>query len=95
MKQNEETIEHCRNVELADIQTVQEVMKSQFEEKQKRIEQKKRSEEEQSKIRVKLIGFEYAIFYAKDLVVDSISILERQDYFYDEVEREVIQKFIP
>lgn len=95
IRRHKEAIERQRNVELADIQRLEEAEKRKFEEKQKRLEQRERVEREQNELRRKIAARGFAEFFASDLVSDAISTLERRGFFYDEVEREIEQQFMP
>ena len=95
IRRHREAIEHQRNVELADIQRLEEAEKRKFEEKQRRLEQRLRVEQEQRELRHKIAARGYGEFFASDLMGDAISLLERRGYFYDEVEREIETQFLP
>lgn len=88
-------IEHRRNVELADIQRLEEGEKRKFEEKQKRLQERARVEQAQNILRAKIASRGYAEFVCSDLVSQAISFLEIDGYFYDEIEREIHDSFLP
>ena len=95
IRRHREAIEHQRNVELADVQRLEEAEKRKFEEKQRRLEQRLKVEQEQRELRHKIAARGYGEFFASDLMGDAISLLERRGYFYDEVEREIETQFLP
>ena len=95
IKRHKDAIEHQRNVELADRQRLEEAERRKFEEKQRRIEQREQIERERTELRDKIAARGFGEFFANDLLGDAISALERQGYFYDEVEKEIEVQFMP
>jgi hypothetical protein len=90
-----EAIEHRRNVELADIQRLEEAERRKFEEKQKRVEERLKFENEMRQLRDHIAARGFGEFFAHDLMVDALALLRKRGYFYDEVEREVETTFLP
>jgi hypothetical protein len=95
VRRHKEAIEHRRNVELSDVQRLEEAERRKFEEKQKRMEERLKREAEARDLRAKLASRGFGEFFAIDLIGETISLLERRGYFYDEVEREIEGKFLP
>jgi hypothetical protein len=95
VRRHKEAIEHRRNVELADVQRLEEGELRKFEEKQRRIEERLAYEAAQKELRAKIAARGFGDFFASDLMGDAISLLERRGYFYDEVEREIKERFLP
>jgi hypothetical protein len=95
VRRHKEAIEHQRNVELADVQRLEECERRKFEEKQKRIQQRLQHELAQRELRAKIAARGFGEFYSIDVMQDTISLLERRGYFYDEVEREIEGAFLP
>ena len=95
IRRHKELIEHQRNVELADVQRLEEAEKRKFEEKQRRLEERERVQRSQNELRSKIASRGYAEFFASDLINDAISALERRGFFYDEVERDIEEHFLP
>jgi len=95
IRRHKDAIEHQRNVELADIQRLEEAEKRKFEEKENRLQERERIANEQKKLQKKIAARGFAEFYSSDLLIDSINLLERKGFFYDEIEREVQTTFIP
>jgi hypothetical protein len=95
IRRHKEAIEHRRNVELADIQRLEEAERRKFEEKQKRVEECLKFENEQRELRNRIAARGFGEFFASDLMVDALALLNKRGYFYDEVEREVETTFLP
>jgi hypothetical protein len=95
VRRHKEAIEHRRNVELADVQRLEEAERRKFEEKQKRIAQRLKYEQEQRDLRNLIAAQGFGEYFVSDLMGDAISLLERRGYFYDEVEKEIEATFLP
>jgi hypothetical protein len=95
VRRHKEAIEHQRNVELADVQRLEEGERRKFEEKQKRMEQRVEFQMAQKELRAKISANGFGEFFSVDLMMDTISLLERRGYFYDEVESEIKTMFLP
>jgi hypothetical protein len=95
IRRHKEAIEHRRNVELADVQRLEEGERRKFEEKQKRMKQRIEWETAQRELRYRFAANGFGEFYVSDLMGDAISLLELRGYFYDEVEREIGEMFLP
>ena len=95
IRRHKDAIEHQRNVELADIQRLEEAERRKFEEKQKRIEEKEKLEKEQNELRQKIATRGFAEFFSADILNDAINLLDKNGFFYDEIEKEVKVSFIP
>jgi hypothetical protein len=95
LRRHREAIERRRNIELADIQRLDEGDRRKFEEKQMRIRQRLEHEAAQCDLRQRLAARGFGASFSGDLMCDTISLLERRGYFYDEVEREIKMTFLP
>jgi hypothetical protein len=95
VRRHKEAIEHRRNVELADVQRLEEGERRKFEEKQKRMEQRCEHQLQQQELRAKISANGFGESFSVDLMMHTISLLERRGYFYDEVEREIASNFLP
>ncbi|KAH0790725.1 radial spoke head protein 3 [Histomonas meleagridis] len=95
IRRHKEAIEHQRNVELADVQRLEEAERRKFEEKQRRIEERAKVEQAQNELKNKVAARGFSEFFASDLLSDAMNLLERNGYFYDEVEKEIKDNFLP
>jgi hypothetical protein len=95
IRRHKEALEHRRNLVLADVQRLEEAERRKFEERQKRMKQRLDFENAQRELRYRLSAAGFGEFFAADLMGDVISLLERRGYFYDEVEREIGDLFLP
>jgi hypothetical protein len=95
IRRHKEAIEHGRNIALTGILELEEGERRKFEEKQKRMEERLRYEAEQHELRARIAVRGYGEFFASDLMKDAIDLLDRRGYFYDEVERDIENTFLP
>ena len=95
IQKHKEAIEHQRNVELADIQRLEEAEKRKFQEKENRLAEKKRVEDAQNELKGKIAARGFSEFFVSELLYSAIDVLEKHNFFYDEVEREIETEFLP
>lgn len=84
-----------RNTILAELQRLEAKAQRKFEEDKRRREQREKVQKEISKLNHDLSSRGFAEFYATDVVLNAMDLLEERGFFYDEVEREVSETFLP
>lgn len=84
-----------RNTILAELQRLEAKAQRSFEEDKRRREQREKVQQEISKLNNDLASRGFAEFYATDVVLNAMDLLEERGFFYDEVEREVSDTFLP
>ncbi len=87
--------EQKRNAEIAEIQRLEAEEKRKYEEKERLKEQERKRLIKEKEIRDKQASRELAKLFIKNLEVKTFATLEREGYFYDVVEREVTESFMP
>lgn len=84
-----------RNTLLAEIQRYEAKTKRLADEQKRREEQRKAVKKQIKELNREIATRGYAEFYATDVVLHAMDLLEERGLFYDEVEREVSDSFLP
>lgn len=84
-----------RNVRLAELQRFEAKAQRLKEEIARREEQRKNAKNEVRKLNREVAENGYSDFYATDIVLLAMDLLETDGFFYDEIEAEVRNSFLP
>ena len=95
IRKHRDTFEVERNLILAELQRIEAKTKRAHDEIKRREEQRKRVQEEVRELNQEIATRGFAEFYATDVVLHAMDLLEERGMFYDEVEREVSDVFLP
>jgi len=95
IRNHQEKFENERNVELAEVQRLEAESKRIFEEKQRRIEQQEAALKREVEICEKVAARAFASDYLQDLHTSVFDKLMDNGTFYDPVEKEVEDEFLP
>jgi radial spoke head protein 3 len=87
--------ETIRNIELAEVQRLEAEIKRKEQEKQRRIVQEKKRLEEKHRLDELIAARQFSSQFLGELHVSVFDMLEEQGHFYDPVQREVQELFIP
>jgi hypothetical protein len=74
---------------------LEQVEERKFEAKQKIVQDRKEIVQAQAEVQSKVLARGFAEWLVWDIQDDVIAILDRRQYFYDELEREIEEKFLP
>ena len=95
MRKHQEQFEQIRNAELIATQRMEAAEKRKEEEKLRRIEQEKERLEREGQVRQKVAASSYARGFLEGVVGEVFQDLHQAGYFYDPVEKEVQDTFLP
>uniref|UniRef100_H2XJZ5 Radial spoke head protein 3 homolog n=1 Tax=Ciona intestinalis TaxID=7719 RepID=H2XJZ5_CIOIN len=95
LRQQQREFEELRNAELVEMQRLQEQERRHKEEKERRMKQQREVLKKEKETAEKIAARAFAQSYLADLVPSVFSTLRDNGYFYDPVERDVEQGFIP
>jgi hypothetical protein len=95
IRRQKEAIEHRRNAELAETLRLEEAERRLFAEMRRILEEGLAHEAEHEEVRAKVAARGFAEFFVSDLMSDAMRSLERRGYFFDEVERQIEDQFLP
>lgn len=95
MRAHQEHFEQIRNAELVATQRMEAAEKRKIEEKERRLAQERERLEREKQVREKVAAQTFARGYLTGLVGNVFDKLYEAGYFYDPVEREVEQEFMP
>ena len=95
IRKHRDTYEVERNLILAELQRIEAKTKRAHDEVKRREEQRKQVQEEVRELNREIATRGFAEFYATDVVLHAMDLLEERGMFYDEVEREVSDVFLP
>ncbi|UPR03200.1 flagellar radial spoke protein 3 [Chloropicon primus] len=95
MRTHQENFEQIRNAELIATQRMEAAEKRKEEEKQRRIEQEKQRLEREGQVRQKVAASSFARGFLDTVVEDVFADLHQAGHFYDPVEKEVQDTFLP
>ena len=95
IRKHRDTFEVERNLILAELQRIEAKTKRAHDEVKRREEQRKQVQEEVRELNKEIATKGFAEFYATDVVLHAMDLLEERGMFYDEVEREVSDVFLP
>ena len=87
--------EYERNVILSELQRLEAKEQRLFEEAKRRREQREKAYLEINQLNHDLSARGFGEFYASDCILNAMDLLEKRGLFYDEVEREVSDTFLP
>jgi len=95
LRQQQREFEEIRNAELVEMQRLEEQERRHREEKERRMKQQREVLKKERETAEKIAARAFAQSYLADLVPSVFSTLRDGGYFYDPVERDVEQGFIP
>lgn len=95
IRQHQETFEQARNAELAEVQRLEAEAKRKFQEKQRRIKEEQVKKAARANLEDKVAARSFAKHYLSDLHSTVFSNLMQSGHFYDPLQKEVTDKFIP
>ncbi|CAK8694853.1 radial spoke head protein 3 homolog [Clavelina lepadiformis] len=95
LRQQQREFEELRNAELVEMQRLEEQERRHKEEKERRMKQQREVLKKEKETAEKIAARAFAQSYLADLVPSVFSTLRDNGYFYDPVERDVEQGFIP
>lgn len=91
----QEEYETIRNVELAEVQRLEAEIKRKAQEKERRIQQEKKRLEDRKRLEESIAARQFSAQFLGELHVSVFDMLEAQGEFYDPVQREIEEYFIP
>jgi hypothetical protein len=95
MRAHQEHFEQIRNAELVATQRMEAAEKRKIEEKERRLAQERDRLEREKQVREKVAAQTFARGYLTGLVGNVFDKLFEQGYFYDPVEKEIEEAFMP
>ena len=95
LRQQQREFEEIRNAELVEMQRLEEQERRHREEKERRICQQRKALEKEKETAEKIAARAFAQSYLADLVPSVFSTLRVHGYFYDPVERDIEEGFLP
>ena len=95
MRKHQANFEQIRNAELIATQRMEAAEKRKEEEKQRRIDQEKQRLEREGQVRQKVAASSYARGFLDAVVEEVFADLHQAGHFYDPVEKEVSDTFLP
>ena len=95
LRQQQREFEEIRNAELVEMQRLEEQERRHREEKERRMKQQREVLKKEKETAEKIAARAFAQSYLADLVPSVFNTLRDGGYFYDPVERDVEQGFIP
>jgi hypothetical protein len=84
-----------RNVILAELQRLEAKEQRKFEEDKRRRKQREEAEKELHEKNAEFSSVGFAQYYATDVMMGAVDLLEERAYFYDEIESDVNANFLP
>ncbi len=84
-----------RNAELAEVQRLENAEKRRHEEKERRIAEQEKFFHEKKAAAEKIAAQSYAQILLRDIMPNVFTALTTNGFFYDAIEREVEQQFMP
>jgi len=95
MREHQEHFEQIRNAELAETQRLEEAEKRRFEEKERRLEQERRRVEREQQVTEKVAARTFTKGFLQELQSSVVDNLKDAGFFYDPLEAEVKDNFMP
>lgn len=95
MRAHQEHFEQIRNAELVATQRMEAAEKRKLEEKERRMAQERERIERERVVRQKVAATTFSRGYLNGIVSSVFDRLQRSGFFYDPVEREVSERFMP
>lgn len=87
--------ETIRDAELAEVKRLEAEALRKLQEKERRVKQAKQRQEDRQKLNEKLTAKSFAIQLLGDLQLDVFETLEKEGYFYDPIEKEINDLYLP
>merc|ERR1712159_763065 len=95
LRAHQEEFVQLRNAELAETQRMEEAERRKFEEKERRLKQERERLEKEQVLKEKVAAAAFAKNYMSGIESSVLDRLSKMSYFYDPVEREVEENFMP
>lgn len=95
ISKHRERYEVERNTILAELQRLEAQFQRKDDETKRRKEQRERVQKEVQELNAAAASKGFAESYASDMVIHAMDLLEQRGFFYDEVEKEVSDVFLP
>lgn len=95
LRQQQREFEELRNAEFVEMQRLEEQERRHREEKERRIKQQREALEKERETADKIAARAFAQSYLADLVPSVFSTLRINGYFFDPIEREIEENFMP
>jgi len=95
LRQQQREFEELRNAELVEMQRLEEQERRHREEKQRRMKQQKEALEKERQTADKIAARAFAQSYLADLLPSVFSTLRVNGFFFDPVERDIEEEFLP
>merc|ERR1719198_2228634 len=95
MREHQEQFEQIRNAELAETQRLEEAEKRRFEEKERRVAQEKERVQREAQVQEKVAARTFTKGFLSELQSSVVSNLQDAGFFYDPLEAEVANEFMP
>ena len=87
--------ETIRDAELAEVKRLEAESLRKFQEKERRVTQAKQRQEDRQKLNEKITAKSFAIQLLSDLQLDVFDSLEKEGFFYDPIEKEINELYLP
>jgi len=95
MRAHQEHFEQVRNAELAEVQRLEEAEKRRFEEKERRVAQEKERVQREAQVSEKVAARTFTKGFLSELKSSVVANLQDTGFFYDPLEREITESFMP
>jgi hypothetical protein len=95
LRAHQEEFVQLRNAELAETQRMEEAERRKFEEKERRLKQERERLAREQVLKDKVAAAAFAKNYMSGIENSVLDRLSKMSYFYDPVEREVEENFMP
>lgn len=95
IRKRQDEFEQMRDAELLEVQRLEAEAARAFDEKNRRLKQEKERKRLQKELKEKIAARSFAKNYTSDITSDVFATLEAAGHFYDPVNREVEEVFIP
>nr|XP_060631845.1 radial spoke head protein 3 homolog [Anolis sagrei ordinatus] len=87
--------QELRNAEIAEMQRLEEQEKRRKEEKLRRMRQQLEEQKKQSEVAERIAARIFALQYLANLIPSVLTNLQNKGFFYDDIQREVEEDFLP
>jgi len=95
MRAHQEHFEQVRNAELAEVQRLEEAEKRRFEEKERRVAQELERKQREKQVSEKVAARTFTKGFLSELQSSVVANLQDAGFFYDPLEAEVKENFMP
>merc|ERR1719269_437472 len=95
MREHQEHFEQIRNAELAETQRLEEAEKRRSQEKERRVQQEKERVAREAQVTEKVAARTFTKGFLSELQTSVVSNLQDAGFFYDPLEAEVRENFMP